>query len=85
MSKEIDHDKVQNRIIQDLAYKYGMSYSHVKQIVTHQQKYAKKVIQSMKYESIRIPYLGKFKPNLRKLKWVFKHIRDGKIEDKRDY
>jgi len=49
MSKEIDHDKVQNRIIQDLAYKYGMSYSHVKQIVTHQQKYAKKVIQSMRY------------------------------------
>lgn len=84
MSREIDQDKTQNRIIQDLAYKYNMSYSQVKQIVTHQQKFVKKVMQSMTYESVRIPYLGRFKPNLRKLKWIFKHIQDGKVQDKRD-
>jgi nucleoid DNA-binding protein len=47
-------------ILQRLATKYKLPINKVKEAVYYQFKYASDVIKDGKFESIRLPYLGKF-------------------------
>ena len=47
-------------ILQRLATKYNLPINKVKEAVYYQFKYASDVIKQGKFESVRLPYLGKF-------------------------
>ena len=47
-------------IIQKLASKFNLPLAKVEEIVYHQFKYVAKVIKDGDFESVRLPYFGKF-------------------------
>ena len=47
-------------ILQKLATKYNLPINKVKQVVYHQFKYVSNIMKKGDFESIRLPYLGKF-------------------------
>lgn len=65
MSKEL--------IIYKLANKYNLPLSKIKEIVDSQFKYVAKVIKQGEYETVRLPYFGKFSVNKGRLKYLTKN------------
>ena len=59
-------------IIYYLANKYNLSLQKVEKIVNHQFKYVEKIMKEGKFESIRLPYFGKFSVNPKRLKHINK-------------
>jgi nucleoid DNA-binding protein len=54
-------------IIQRIASEYNLPISKVEEIVYHQFKYTAQLIRKGEFESVRLPYLGKF------------HVRKGRL------
>jgi nucleoid DNA-binding protein len=50
-------------IIYYLANKYDMPLKKIEEIVNHQFKYIEKTMKEGKFETIRLPYFGKFSVN----------------------
>ena len=59
-------------IIYFLANKYDLPLSKIEQIINHQFKYIEKIMKEGKFESIRLPYFGKFSVNAKRLKHINK-------------
>lgn len=59
-------------IIQKLATKYNLPLKTVTNIVNSQFKFVSKVIKDGDFESIRLPYFGKFDVNEHRLKHIQK-------------
>ncbi len=47
-------------IIYYLANKYNLPLSKIEKIINHQFKYIEKVMKEGKFETVRLPYFGKF-------------------------
>ena len=71
--------KDKKAFIQLLATRYNLSLKKVEEIVNYQFKFVEKVIKKGTFESVRLPYFGKFsaKPNR------IKHITKLKNESNR--
>lgn len=65
-------------IIYYLANKYNMPLSKVEKILSHQFKYVEKIMKEGKFETIRLPYFGKFSVNPNRVE----HINKKKNEKK---
>lgn len=63
-------------IIQILATKYNLSLSKVEEIIKHQFKFIEKIMKKGDFESVRLPYFGKFSVNPKRVK----HITDLKLK-----
>ena len=63
-------------IIQILATKYNLSLSKVEDIIKHQFKFIEKIMKKGDFESVRLPYFGKFSVNPKRVK----HITDLKLK-----
>jgi nucleoid DNA-binding protein len=59
-------------IIYYLANKYNLPLRKIEKIVNHQFKYVEKIIKEGKFETIRLPYFGKFSVNPKRLKYMNK-------------
>ena len=57
-------------IIQKLANKYNLSIQKVEEVVYSQFKYVNKIMKEGKFESERLPYLGKFHVMPGRLKYL---------------
>tara|TARA_Y100000361_G_C11087712_1_gene304721 strand:- start:35 stop:259 length:225 start_codon:yes stop_codon:yes gene_type:complete len=57
-------------IIQKLATKYNLPLQVIENIISHQFKFVSKVMSKGKFESIRLPYFGKFSVNENRLKHI---------------
>tara|TARA_R100000742_G_C4260202_1_gene78014 strand:- start:204 stop:422 length:219 start_codon:yes stop_codon:yes gene_type:complete len=60
-------------IIYYLANKYNISLSKVERIVGHQFKYIEKIMKEGKFETIRLPYFGKFSVNPKRVEYMNKN------------
>ena len=59
-----------DRIIQLLATKYNLPLKKVKQIVEYQFKFVTKIIKEGKFDTIRLPYFGKWSVNKNRVKYI---------------
>ena len=66
-------------IIQKIASKYNLPLQIVEDIVMHQFKFAASIINKGEFETIRLPYFGKFHVNKKRLKY----INNGSTNNKR--
>lgn len=57
-------------IIQKLASEYNLPLQKVEEAVYFQFKYVSDVMRAGKFESIRLPFLGKFHVNPRRLRYL---------------
>tara|TARA_R110002167_G_scaffold82645_5_gene225421 strand:- start:375 stop:590 length:216 start_codon:yes stop_codon:yes gene_type:complete len=64
--------KNKKTIIQILATKYNLSLNKVEEIVKHQFKFVEKVMKKGDFDSIRLPYFGKWSVNPNRVKHVNK-------------
>jgi nucleoid DNA-binding protein len=71
--------KNKKEIIYSLANKYNLPLNKVEEIVNHQFKYITKIMKKGKFETIRLPYFGKFSVNSNRVK----HINKLKDESER--
>jgi len=65
-------------IIYYLANKYDMSLKKIEEIVNHQFKYIEKTMKEGKFETIRLPYFGKFSVNPKRREHINK-LKDGTL------
>ena len=61
-------------IIQFLATKYNFSLQKVRKMVNHQFKFVEKIMIKGDFETIRLPYFGKFSVNKNRIKYITKLI-----------
>lgn len=59
-------------IIYFLANKYDLPLSKIEQIINHQFKYIEKIMKEGKFETIRLPYFGKFSVNPKRVEYINK-------------
>ena len=64
-------------ILYKLANKYDLPIKKIEEIVNHQFKYVTKIMKAGKFESIRLPYFGKWSVNPNRVKHINK-LKDGK-------
>jgi len=57
-------------IIQKIASKYNLPLQTVEEIVFHQFKFVSKIMSEGKFDSIRLPYFGRFHVNKNRLKYI---------------
>lgn len=62
--------KNKEEIIYMLATKYNLPIKTVTEIVNYQFKYVTKIMAEGKFESIRLPYFGKFSVKPGRLKYI---------------
>tara|TARA_R100000654_G_scaffold18983_1_gene39113 strand:+ start:1355 stop:1573 length:219 start_codon:yes stop_codon:yes gene_type:complete len=60
-------------IIYYLANKYNLPLKKIEKIVNYQFKYVEKIMKEGKFESIRLPYFGKFSVNPKRVKYINKN------------
>ena len=67
-------------IIEHLSDKYDLPIKDIEKIVNHQFKFVSKIINKGKFDTIRIPYLGKFIVNKNRVKHInrLKNEKDSK-------
>lgn len=51
---------MEKAILQRLATKYNLPIQKIEEAVYHQFKYTAQIMKNGKFESVRLPYLGKF-------------------------
>tara|TARA_R100000458_G_C8203873_1_gene193534 strand:- start:199 stop:420 length:222 start_codon:yes stop_codon:yes gene_type:complete len=61
-----------------LATKYNLPLKKVEEIVNYQFKFVERVIKNGKFESVRLPYFGKFSVKQNRLKYINKLKNDKK-------
>ena len=59
-------------IVYYLANKYDLPLKKVEEIVNYQFKYIGKIMKEGKFETIRLPYFGKFSVNPKRVKYINK-------------
>ena len=59
-------------IIQTLATKHNLSLKKVEEIVNHQFKFVGKVMKRGDFDSVRLPYFGKFSVNPKRVEYINK-------------
>jgi len=59
-------------IIQILATKYNLSLKRVENIVNSQFKFVEKIMKQGNFDSVRLPYFGKFSVNPNRIKHINK-------------
>jgi|TARA_R100001443_G_scaffold47218_1_gene59886 nucleoid DNA-binding protein len=59
-------------IIQILATKYNLSLKKVENIVNSQFKFVEKIMKQGNFDSVRLPYFGKFSVNPNRIKHITK-------------
>lgn len=64
--------KNKREIIYYLANKYNLSIQKVEEIVNHQFKYVTNIMKEGKFESIRLPYFGKWSVNPNRVEYLTK-------------
>ena len=64
--------KNKEEIIHMLATRYNLPIKKVTEIVNYQFKYVNKIMKRGKFESIRLPYFGKFSVKPNRLKYINK-------------
>ena len=69
------------KIIQKLATKHNLPLSKVEEIVNYQYKFIADIIKEGNFESVRLPYFGKFSVNKGRLKHI-QNKKDGTINSK---
>tara|TARA_R110000823_G_scaffold186623_1_gene318940 strand:- start:80 stop:295 length:216 start_codon:yes stop_codon:yes gene_type:complete len=69
--------KNKKEIIYSLANKYNLSLKKTEEIVNYQFKYITTIMKEGKFETIRIPYFGKFSVNPNRVKHINK-LKDRK-------
>jgi|TARA_R100001015_G_C4569965_1_gene128209 nucleoid DNA-binding protein len=62
--------KTKKGAIHNLATKYNLPLEKVEAIVTSQFKHVAKVMSSGKFESVRLPYFGKFSVKKGRVKYI---------------
>jgi nucleoid DNA-binding protein len=62
--------KNRKEIIYYLANKYNLPLQSIDKIITYQFKYVSKIMKKGDFESIRIPYFGKFSVNPNRVKYL---------------
>tara|TARA_R110002020_G_scaffold341832_1_gene556391 strand:- start:380 stop:604 length:225 start_codon:yes stop_codon:yes gene_type:complete len=65
-------------IIYYLANKYNLPLQKIEKIVNYQFKYVEKIMKEGKFESVRLPYFGKFSVNPKRLKHMNKNDKTHK-------
>jgi nucleoid DNA-binding protein len=61
---------LKEELIEKLSAKYHLSKKEIRGIVDHQFKFTAKIITEGKFHSVRLPYFGVFKPNLKHKKYL---------------
>ena len=64
-------------IIQILATKYNLPLQKIENIINSQFKFVEKIIKKGKFDSIRLPYFGKFSVNPNRVKHINKLKKNG--------
>tara|TARA_R100000808_G_C2138059_1_gene146113 strand:- start:792 stop:1013 length:222 start_codon:yes stop_codon:yes gene_type:complete len=64
--------KDKDSIVHILATKYNLPLKKVKQIVDHQFKFVTQVIKDGKFDTVRLPYFGKWSVNKNRVKYINK-------------
>lgn len=59
---------LKQELIEKLSAKYHLSKKEVQSIVDYQFRFTAKIITEGKFHSVRLPYFGVFKPNLKRKK-----------------
>ena len=59
-------------IIQKLATKYNLSLRRVEKIVEHQFKFVTSIMKIGDFQTVRLPYFGKFSVNKNRVKYINK-------------
>ena len=72
-TKEWMMSKDKKLIIYYLANKYNLPLKKIEKIVNYQFKYVEKIMKEGKFESIRLPYFGKFSVNPNRIKHINKN------------
>lgn len=62
-----------------MATKHNLPLSKVEEIINYQFKFAARIIKKGDFESVRLPYFGKFSAK----KGRIKHVQDGAANSKR--
>jgi len=62
--------KNKEAIIHQLATKYNLPLNKVKEIVEYQFKFASQKMKEGKFETVRLPYFGKFSVNSKRLEHI---------------
>lgn len=65
-------------IIYYLANKYNLPLGKIEKIINHQFKYTEKIMKEGKFETVRLPYFGKFSVKQKRIE----HINKKKNEKK---
>ena len=65
-------------IIQILATKYNLPLQKVEDIINSQFKFVEKIMKKGKFDSIRLPYFGRFSVNPNRVKHINKLKKHGK-------
>ena len=67
-------------IIYKLANKYNLPLQKIEEIINFQFKYVTEVMKEGNFDSVRLPYFGKFSANKHRIKYItdLKNKKDGK-------
>jgi len=57
-------------IVQILATKHNLPLKKIEEIVNHQFKFAEKIMKKGNFDSIRLPYFGKFSVNPKRVEHI---------------
>ena len=69
--------KNKEEIIYALSVKYDLSIKKVTEIVNYQFKYVTKIMAKGDFESVRLPYFGKFSVKAGRLKYIKDKKKNG--------
>tara|TARA_R110002020_G_scaffold23468_3_gene78025 strand:+ start:1768 stop:1989 length:222 start_codon:yes stop_codon:yes gene_type:complete len=64
--------KNKDELIYHLANKYNLPLKKVKEMIEYQFKFVEKTMKKGKFNSIRIPYFGKFSVNPKRVEYINK-------------
>ena len=73
-------EKNREEIIYHLANKYNLTIKQVEDIIKHQFKFVGKIMAEGEFDTVRIPYFGKFTVNINRVKHInrLKNEKDSK-------
>jgi len=74
--------KNKREIIHYLATKYNLPLQTIERIVSYQFKYVSKIMKEGNFESIRLPYFGKFSVNPNRVKHL-NALKNKKTDDQK--
>jgi hypothetical protein len=64
-------DKKIRKIVEDIQGKYDLSYQQTVDIISSQFKFVRREIEGDDFEDIRLPYLGQFKVDFKRINKIY--------------